>query len=381
MANTITISALAENIFRARDIVARELTGFIPGVLINSEAQGVSINGTVTSHRTAKPTLNTSFTPAMTIPAGDDQTIAADSLQISQVANVKIPITGETQRKLDNTAGQPVIDDMFAQAIRVAVNAIETHVGTVLKNGASRAVGTAGTTPFASNHNDVNAVRKILVDNGCPMDGQVSLVMNSAAGTNLRNLSTAYKVNEAGSDALLRQGVLQDISGIMLRESAGVATHTKGTGASYQTNGAAAVGDTAITVDTGSGTILAGDVITHADDATNAYVVGADLASNVFTLNRPGLLVAAADNKAITVGNNYTANVAFHKYAVELVMRPPAQPYGGDAAVDRMTMFDERSGLVFEVALYKGYGMVMYDITVFYQAKVWKPEFVATLRG
>jgi len=46
-----------------------------------------------------------------------------------------------------------------------------------------------------------------------------------------------------------------------------------------------------------------------------------------------------------------------------------------------MTLSDDVSGLVFEVAQYKGYGMGMFDITVFYQAKVWKPEFVATLMG
>jgi hypothetical protein len=62
-------------------------------------------------------------------------------------------------------------------------------------------------------------------------------------------------------------------------------------------------------------------------------------------------------------------------------MRPPAQPYGGDAAVDRMTIADDKTGLVFEAALYKGYGMNMLELTCFYKAKVWKPEFVATLLG
>jgi hypothetical protein len=33
------------------------------------------------------------------------------------------------------------------------------------------------------------------------------------------------------------------------------------------------------------------------------------------------------------------------------------------------------------MALYKGYGKSMLDITTFYGAKVWKPDFVATLLG
>lgn len=383
MANTLTVTSLLENIFRAKDQVAREPTGFLQSVMVNSSTDGVSINGTVTSHRTAQPTLNTSYTPAMTIPDGDDQTVSVDTVTIGQVANVRIPLKGEVLRQIENTAGQKVIDDMFAQAIRKIVNTIEAHCGTVIKNGSSRATGTAGTTPFASNHNIIADVRQILVDNGTPMsDGDLSLVMNTTAGTKLRQLSNLYKVNEAGTDSLLRRGEIMNMLGFSLKESAGVASHTKGSGASYLINGGnVAIGSAALTLDTGSGTIIAGDVLTHASDSTNKYIVGTALASNVVTLNQPGLLVATADNNAVTVGNSYTGNVAFHRLSTELVMRPPAQPYGGDAATDRMTISDDITGLVFEVATYKGYGMSMIDITCFYQAKVWKPEFVATMLG
>ena len=383
MANSLTLTSLTENIFRAKDRVARELVGFIPSVLINSGSEGVSINGTVRSFVTSAPTLNTSYTPAMSIPSADDQTVSAQTMTIGQVANVRIPLRGEDLRQLDNTAGgQRVIDDMIAQAMRKIVNTIESYVGTIVYKGSSRAVGTAGTTPFASNHNTINSVRQILVDNGCPLD-DVSLVINSSAGVNLRNLSHLYKVNEAGTDELARQGILLDISGIKIRESAGVASHTKGTGTSYLINNASGevVGETVLTLDTGSGTIVAGDILTHASDSTNKYVVASALASNDVTIAKPGLLIAAANNDAVTVGNNYTANVAFHRNAVELVVRPPAMPYGGDAAVDRMTVVDDKSGLVFDFALYKGYGMNSLEVTCFYDAKVWKSEFVATLLG
>ena len=73
--------------------------------------------------------------------------------------------------------------------------------------------------------------------------------------------------------------------------------------------------------------------------------------------------------------------MAFHRAACELVVRPPAQPLGGDAAVDRLTVQDPFSGLVYDIGVYKGYGKSMFDITTFYAAKVWKPNFVATLLG
>jgi hypothetical protein len=90
---------------------------------------------------------------------------------------------------------------------------------------------------------------------------------------------------------------------------------------------------------------------------------------------------AIVDGKALTIGDSYTANMLFHRSAIELVCRPPAMPDGGDLAEDRMTVFDPNSGLVFECALYKGYGMNLMEIVTYYQAKVWKPELVATLLG
>ena len=393
MANTITLTGFTELLFQAKDIVASEPCAFVNSVMVNSDgSERVSLGGTVSSFRTAQPTLNTSYTPAMTVPDGDDQTITQDTVTIGQVANVRIPFKGETMRQIENTAGREAVkNDLFAQAFRKIRNTIEAHIGTVVKNGSSRATGTAGTTPFASNHNSVNAVRQILVDNGCPVeDGNVSLVVDTLAGTNLRNLTNLYKVNEAGNEALLRRGVLQDISGIMIKESAGVAAHTKGTLGGSPTSAAAgfALGATSITLtaSVGTGTIVTGDALSIANDTSNVYIVktGTADASTAATivLNEPGLRKATgASTRALSVAANYTGNVAFHRNAVELIMRPPAMPDGGDAAADRTTIYDEKTGLVFEVALYLGYGMNIIDITTFYQAKVWKPEFVATLLG
>jgi len=393
MANTITLTGFTELIYEARDIVASEPCAFANSVMVNSDGiQRVSLGGTVSSFKTAQPTLNTSYTPAMTVPDGDDQTITQDTVTIGQVANVRIPFKGETWRQIENTSGRDAVrNDLFAQAFRKIRNTIEAHVGTVAYQGASRATGTAGTTPFASTHNAINDVRRILVDNGCPVeDGQVSLIINTAAGTNLRNLTNLYKVNEAGDGTLLRRGTLQDISGIMIKESAGVASHTKGTLGGSPTSASAgfALGATSITLtaSVGTGTIVTGDALSIANDTGNVYIVktGTADASTAATivLNAPGLQKATgASTRALSVAASYTANVAFHRSAVELVMRPPAQPPGGDAAADRTTVYDEKTGLVFEVALYLGYGMNVIDITTFYQAKVWKPEFVANLLG
>lgn len=385
MSNVLT--DLAADIYKAADIVGREQVGIIPSVMINAGSEGAAYGDTVRSHVTRKPTLNTSYTPAMTIPEGDDQTVDNKTMTIDKVANVQIPWTGEDIKHVNNGSGfETIYGDQIAQAMRVITNTIESYAGTTIKNGASRAVGAAGTTPFGSNFDVVAEARQILVDNGAPMDGQVTMALNTAAGTKLRNLAQLQKANESASDALLRRGTLLDLQGVMLKESAGIASHTKGgmTGADI-TAAAAAIGDTSLPFDGGTVNttgFAVGDVLALATD-DNRYVVGTgstSVSGNV-VINGPGLLQAAAEDATITVGNSYTGNVVFHRNAVELVVRPPAQPFGGDAAVDRMTVQDPFSGLVFEIAVYKGYGKVMFDVTTFYAVKVWKEDFVATLMG
>lgn len=385
MANTITISALTELLYQSRDIVAREPSGFLQSVTVNRGSEGVSIGGTVTSHVTAQPTLNTDHAPAMTVPAGDDSTIAADTMTIGQIARTNIPIKGEVAKQLANIGRYgDVIKDLFAQHIRTQVNAIESHCGTVIKNGASRAVGTAATTPFSSSHALIPQCNQILTDNGAPSDGRRALVLSTGAATNLKMLSHIYKVNEAGNDSVIRRGMLMDIDGVGIRQSAGVASHTAGTGSGYLINGGTlAIGTTGLTIDTGTGTVLPGDILSFQSDSGNIYVNKTSIttAAVTLTLNKPGLRVATVDNRTITIGAGYTGNAMFHPNAVELVMRPPAMPEGGDAAVERVTLYDEITGLVFEVAIYRGYGMNYMEFVTYYQAKVWKPEFVATLLG
>lgn len=380
MANVLT--DLAADIYKAADTVAREQVGFIPSVRVNGDAvTRVAKGDTVRAAFTRTPTLNTTFAPSMTIPQGTDQTVDNKTMTVDSFYSVQIPYTGEDIRHLRNGAGyETVYGDQLAQAMRVICNQIEADLWAAAYKASSRGHGTAGTTPFASNFNELPQVRKILEDNGCPFDGQLSVVMNTAAGANLRSLAQLQKANEAGGDALLRQGTLLDLQGFMLKQSAQISVHTKGTGASYLLSAAGAVGDTTINVDTGSNTILAGDIITIAG-TTDKYVVNTALSGGVFTIGSPGLRAAEADNDAVTVGNSYTPNIALHRDAVELAIRAPALPDGGDAAVDMMTVQDPRSGLVFDLAVYKGYMKTMIEVRALVGVKAWKSDFIATLLG
>ena len=380
MANTLT--NLAADIYRAADIVGRELVGFIPSSTVNASDERVAVGQNVRSFSTPTATAVT-IAPSMTIPEGTDQALTNKTLTLTKQRGVQIPYTGEDVRFLDGGAGyETVYGAQVQQAMRTLTNEIETDLATEAYQNASRAVGTAGTTPFASNFDLVAEGRQILADNGMPTnDGRMSLVMNTAAGTNLRNLATLQSADSAGNDQLLRRGTLLDLQGVMIKESAQVQAHTKGTGASKLLNDASsAIGDTTIAADGGSGTILAGDVVSFAGD-TNNYMVNTALAAGSFTIGDTGLRVALADNAAITVGNNYTANIMMHQAALELVMRAPAKPQGGDAADDVLIVQDPVSGLVFEVSVYKGFNKAMIQVGCVWGFQAWNTDGIAVVMG
>ncbi len=386
MANVL--DDLAADIYRAADIVGREAVGFIPSVTTNTGVQRVAVNQTVRSHFTRAATVG-NLTPSMTIPEGTDQTVDTKTLTLTKQRGVPIPWTGEDIRLVNGGAGyETVYGDQIAQAMRAICNEIEIDLATEAYKNASRAVGSAGTTPFSSNMDLIVDARQILFDNGMPVtDGRLSLVMDSLAGNKLRKLTNLQKVNESGDTRLLRQGTLIDIMGAMLKESAGVQTHTKGAGTGYDFAAAGeAIGQTTLSVEGGtvnSTGIKAGDIITHAGDAVHKYVVntGTTATAGDIVIGSPGLRIAAVDANEITIGNSYTANVLLHQAAVELAMRAPAKPAGGDAAVDVMLVQDPHSGLVFEVSVYKGFNKAMIYVAAVWGQKAWKPDGIAILMG
>lgn len=380
MANTLT--SLIPDAYAALDVVSRELTGFIPSVQRDPSADRVALNQTLRAIQTPANAGGGDITAAMSLPSASNQTIGNKSITISKSRYFPFSWTGEEEYSMNTGPGYLTIkQDQIAQAIRAAVNEMETDIATAAYKAASRAYGTAGTAPFASTLADPAQVRKILDDNGAPSTDR-HLVINTTAGAALRTLAQLTKANEAGDTSLLRQGTLLDLHGFMVRESAQVQSVTKGTGASYQTNNASgySIGDTTIALDTGSGTVLAGDVVTFTGD-TNKYVVTTALSGGSLTIAAPGLRKALADNVAMTVGDNYSANLGFSRNAVLFASRLPAVPAEGDLASDRQVITDDRTGMSFELAVYPGFRMNVYHVSVAWGVSVIKPEHIAILLG
>lgn len=382
-----TLSGLIPDLFAALDVVSRELVGFIPAVARNSTAERAAVGEAVKYPITPSATTG-NIVPAMTVPEPTGQTLGDGSITITKAKMAEFGFVGEEQLGLNNGPGYLTVQgDMIAQAIRALVNEVEADLALAAYQGASRATGTSGTTPFATTLGDSAQLRKILDDNGAPISDR-ALVISTATGAGLRTLGQLTKANEAGDTMTARQGSLMDLHGFVITESGAARSHTKGTnnGSAATNNAGYAVGATVITLGSaGTGTIVAGDVITFAGD-TNKYVVvsgDADVSNGgTITLAKPGLRVAIpASATVITTLNSYTANVGFNRNAIVLATRAPALPREGDMALDRMMITDERSGLTFEVSIYGGYRKVRYEIALAWGYKVVKEAHVALMLG
>lgn len=389
MANTLT--GLLPTIYEGLDIVSRELVGFIPAVARDVSADRVQLNQTILVPITTAQPAQT-ITPGVTPPNDGDQTVNNVSMTISQSQYVSNRWNGEEQKgqiNAGNYAG--ILRNQFAQAFRTLTNAIELNLFQTAYQGASRATGTAGTTPFgtAGDLSDLANVRQVLDDNGVPQS-DLHLVLGSAATATLRGKqSLLLKVNESGSSELLRNGSITalPVEGFQLHTSNQVKQVVKGTGASYVTSGSTAVGVKNVALVTGTGTVLAGDVVTFAADTANKYVANVGIAApGTITLGDPGARVVIATANAMTIGNNYTPNVAFHNSAIQLITRVPATPLGPngqpmDLADDAVLVTDPVSGLTFEVALYRGFMQMTFHVRIAWGYAAIKPEHIAIMMG
>lgn len=374
MANTLT--ALAPVAYSAAKEVAAEPFGMIDAINANFDDKAVAKGDTV-KVPVAPTRAASDFTPSNATSSGTDAVATSIDVQITKSRKVSWHITGEQERSLQNAeADQTWFAQLLKQGMRTLRNEAEADAWVAGKESASRAYGTAGTTPFASDLSGLTNVRKILQDNGAPM-ADLQLVIDTAAGLNLRNLGVYQNAYAAGSEEERRSGALLRQFGFQIRESAAVGVHTKGTGASYLLNGALAVGDTTVTVDTGSGTILAGDIVTFAG-TTDKYVVNGALSGSTFTLGRPGARAAEADNDAVTVGNNYTGNLAFERSAIVGIMRPPLMP--ANPTIQQLMVSDDK-GMTYLLLDIAQYGQRSMELHLAWGFKGVNSEFNAILLG
>ena len=319
--------------------------------------------------------------PAATLPAPSADVAKALTYTMAYRKGVRIAVTGEASEAIGDAAMAIRRQNQYLQAFDKLAAGIESYLAGVAILNASRAFGTADTVPFTSSSTNLEYFAKLwgILAKNDRSNGELSLVLNTATAEAMRAyMGMLWKANESGDDEMMKNGYRTRVQGFNVFESNQITQHTKGTGANYVLNGAHSAGATEITVKTGTGTILEGDVISIADEPSGSkYVVVEGItAAGTLKIGAPGLLGAAADGKAVSI-HQYTPNLAFNQSALGLGCRLPEVPKEGDAAIDATSIRDPYTGLVFEVRRYAEYRQIVDEVSIMYGAIVLDPEAIA----
>jgi len=379
MANTLT--ALQPILFSAAQTVSAEPFGAIDALNANFNDQGVA-KGDKVKVPVAPKAASSDFTPANVASTGADRTAADVEVEITKSRKQSFHLTGEQQRSLDNGATSAEwIRQTVAQMMRELRNECEADAVTAIYTGAGRAVGTAGTNPFASSINPLVDLRKVLRDNGAPL-GDLQFVMDTTSEANLLKLGIVQKADESGADGERRSGIVGRQYGFSMRQTAGIEPHTKGTGTLYDANGELTAEATTLALDGGTAGatgIVAGDVVTFAGDTTK-YVVNTGLAGAAgnIVIGKPGLSGVIATGTELTIGDDYTPNLGFDRNAVVGIMRPPLMPE--NPTISQMLISDQ-FGMTYLMLDIAQYGQRTWELHLAWGFKAVQPEHIAILMG
>lgn len=326
-------------------------------------------------------------TPAAQFTVAADRTVTNTTITISKDRSFPFHMTGDDfLRMTQNPEFMPL---SMAQAIRAWRNEVHGDIASLHTAAAGyystatpssgAAVGVAGTTPFASDISLIAQAEKLLNDSLAPMEDRF-LFIDTAAKQNLAGIGGLVRANEAGSDALLRRGIVGQLNGFNVVWGNDVKVGATIAGSGYLVNGTPAAGATTIPVDTGTGAIPAGTVISFAADTVNRYVLATAHAGGAGNLTlTSGLVNAIPDNNALTLSAG-RRNLAFHREAIGLAIRLPALPSNGDAG-EHVEVMDPETGIMVRFSTYKGYGLNNYEISSAWGVSAVRPELLKIILG
>jgi len=358
------LNGLIPILYAALQVISRELVGFIPATSMNSTAENAALNQTIRVPITP-PSENQDITPGTPPKNGGTNFGFVDMAITKERIATPIVWNGNEQISVGGQLNQMMINQ-YTQSMRSLVNEVERDVcleGALGALMAGNVYGVAGSTPFASNLDDLAEVRKIQDDLGTPKSDR-HLIINTSTGMAIRKLVQLTNVNQAGENTLLRQGVLNNLFDYAIRESGGYAPVKPGTQTQIRLSADVSEGSKSIAVQALTGTLNVGAIIQLGGDyytLTAPAIIGATM------LNiSPALKKDIANNTSGNVLAKYLPNVAFSRDFIYLMTRNPAMPNqankAGGQLLDIISITDTVSGLSFQVTLWEAYRQIRIEI-------------------
>jgi hypothetical protein len=242
--------------------------------------------------------------------------------------------------------------------------------------------GTPGTTPFAADVSAYTAARTVLNKQLAPMEPRFVVLGPDAEG-NALGLRAFQDASFTGNLDGIINGQINNKLGARWLMDQNIPTHTAGTGTGYLVNNGAgyAIGIKTIAVDTGTGTVLAGDIITFSTHTQTYTVVSSVGGGTVTSITfEPGLVVAVADNVALTLKASHVVNLALHRDSIAFGSRPfaGADPMG---IGNFLSAVDPVSGLTLRLEVTREHKRTRFSYDLLFGAKTVRPELGTRIAG
>lgn len=375
MTNTLT-NIMPKILARGLKVLRQSV--IMPRLVNNDYSSEAARKGDVINVPIGRDRTSSAVVPGPTPPAPTDSAFDNVQITLDQWEHSDFGMTDKDLVQIDKD--QHFVPIQMEGALKALANTVNVQIWSQYKS-IYGFVGTAGTTPFATDASAAINVRKVLHQQLCPRTGRNG-VLDYDAEANALALAPFRDASQSDDPDVITEGEMGRKYGIDWFTDDHVPTHTAGTGSGYLVNdsGGMAIGETLVTVDTGTGTILVGDIVTFAGH-TQTYAVTAALAANQFSIYPP-LVASVADDAAITLKATHKVNVVFNREAWAFATRP-LLPSVQDVLAGRkfMSMQDPKSGLTLRLELIPQYKQVMWDFDILWGSKMVRPQFAARIAG
>lgn len=243
--------------------------------------------------------------------------------------------------------------------------------------------GAAGVTPFASDVSEATNARKVLNNQLAPLEDR-RMVIDPDAEANALGLRAFQDMSFSGSAAAIVEGRINRKLGFDWFMDQQVVSHTKGTdnGAFLINDAAHAAGVKTVSVDTGTGDAVAGDIFTVAGDAQTYTVTSIVGTAPMTSINyEPANVVAFTDDAAITFKASHVVNLAFHRDAFAFATRPLVdQNLEGMGSIVQAAV-DPVSGLTLRLEVTREHKRIRYSYDILYGASMVRAPLAVRLAG
>ena len=372
MANTLTpiidkLIARGLNVLRENAVMPR---------LVNSTYSNTARDrGDTIPVRGAAVITAAAVSPSNTLAAAGDTTLTSKTISLNQWKHAGFFLTDQQLTQIDVDSMNTLQGD---EAVRSLANNVDAYI-LGLYTGIYSQAGTAATTPFASNLNVWTAGARSKLNTFKALMEDRAVVLDADAEGNAIGNRGLQDASWRGTTEGIVTGDIGYALGADWHLDQNIPTHTNanGTPTGWLVNQAdSAIGDTTVTIDTGSNAPVAGDIFTVAA-STQQFVV-ASYAANVITF-QPALTVALANNSAITFAAAHVVNVAFQRNAFGFAMAPIMDASLNSDSMQQVT--DEKTGLTMRLEVSRQEKQWKFDYDILYGATLLRPEAACRILG